>query len=390
LDRQTIWIVSRKDDSHPRIVTDGYPTSVTDLFRVRGIYKTGHDGWNSCYSDVRTAIGLARLVEGEVSSMEDLEAAESALQILMWHDRVDVMIPGFKYRQGELVSYARCDVPRSELAFELFMPCQPYDVMYAVEEVEVRDRTIARSSLPDSRIVGLTWDEATRSYLETPAQRMAMSSMPIHMGVPAYLSDPLLQQFEGKRGFWGDFYSAIRKDWDQSASVVPDYSFSVKLPPLLSIVLDRASRRDGIPEAIRELREELEPARNEIDRLSEMLRGPFDQRDVENRCRDVKASFQAVVRASRKPDVTFVLPLLRLYSALKSPLDLLLKHLNPEYVPEDPRVLARRTVTGKIFAKLLATDSMQSLVSHYFSPAEVRSLEVSASKKAGPGATTDR
>lgn len=378
MDRKTVWVVTRRDDSHPAIVTRGYPTSVSDLFRVRRLHKSGHEGWNSCYSDAQTSIGLAKLVEGGVSSLEDLEAAENALQILMWHDRVDVMIPAFKYRADSLVSYARCEAPRSELAFKLFLPCQPYDVVHAVEEVEIQDRKVVSSTLESSEIVGLPLKDAIRRYPSTPAQCLAMSAMPIHMGVPAYLSDPLLQRFEGKRGFVGDFYKTVRKDWDESASVVPDYDFSVRLPPFLSIVLDRATGRAAIPDAIRELRDELQPAREEMRHLSEALRGPFDQRQVESRCRDVQASFGAVVRAARKPDVSFLLPLLKLYSALKSPLDLLLKHLNPEYVPEDPRVLARRTVTGKIFSKLLATDSMQSLVTHYFTPAEIRSLEISA------------
>ena len=69
--------------------------------------------------------------------------------------------------------------------------------------------------------------------------------------------------------------------------------------------------------------------------------------------------------------------MLKLYKAAKSPLDEVIKLLNPAYVPEDPRIIANRTVTGRVFSRLLATDSMHSLVTHFFSPQEIRALELS-------------
>jgi hypothetical protein len=249
----------------------------------------------------------------------------------MWHDRIDVIVPGFKYRQGSLVSYARCEEPRSELAFELFRPCDPYDVTYAVEEVSIEDGAVKSSSLSDSAIVGLGLGTAMATYLKaTPLQAAAISAIPPHMGVPAYFSDPLLERFAGQRGFSGEFYRIIRRDWDQATAVVPDLDYTVPLPPLVSIVLDRSSNRSGVPEAIRSLRDELAPVRAEMLQLSESLRGPYAQREIEGRCREVIASFEAVVPASRKAAGSFLLPLLRLYSAIKSPLDLLIKHLSPD------------------------------------------------------------
>jgi len=375
--RDTKWLVTRRADAHPLIVTLGYPASVIDLFRVAGIYSTGHEGINSCYTDVRTSVGLARLIEGGVSSMADIEAAETALQALMWHERIDVIVPGFKYRQGELVSYARCEEPRSELAFELLQPCQPFDGIYATEEVVIEDHRVASSSYPGSTIVGLDFGTAIREYLPlTPAHAAAISSLPLHMGVPAYFSDSRVEPFLEKRGLSGEFYAAIRHEWDQATSVVPDVEFSVSLPPLVSIVLDRAASRDSIPQSIRELREELAAVRAEMSRLSEGLRfRPYSQAQVESRCRELRESFQAVVAASRKPQRPLTLTLLQVYSTIKSPLNFLLKHLNPEYRSEDPRILANRTTTGKMFSKLLATDSMYSLVSHFLTSAEVRAVE---------------
>jgi hypothetical protein len=154
----------------------------------------------------------------------------------------------------------------------------------------------------------------------------------------------------------------------------PTSTSQCRFPP---IALDRAAKRASIPDSIRALREELSPCRAEMRHLSQVLRGPYDQREIEGRCRDVMASFQAVVPASRQEGPSVLLPLLKLYSAVKSPLELLIRHLSPDYRPQDPQRLANRTVTGRVFSKLLSTDSMYSLISHFLTPAEIRALDVS-------------
>jgi len=153
LSRESLFAVSRRDGTGlvgPSIPTYGYPTSAADLFRIVKIIRTGHEGWNSCFTDVHSCNALAKLVEGPVLSLSDLSAAETALQVLMWHDRVDVLIPSFKLVNGDFLGYARCDEPRTALAFELFQPLQPFDQIYAVEEATLEKNQFIKSNLPDS------------------------------------------------------------------------------------------------------------------------------------------------------------------------------------------------------------------------------------------------
>jgi hypothetical protein len=359
----------------PYVPTFGNPTQAVDLHRVLAIRLTGHEGWNSCFTDARTCQGLAKLIEGEVESFEDLEVAELALQALMWHDRVDVLNPGFKIEAGEFTQFHRCPDPRSMLAFELFRPCEAWDQLFVVEEVQLKDGRVAHSNLERSALLGRQPHEGATDYLKnTPLQALALSSIPESFRVPAYLSDPLLPPFVGKRAFFGELYESISREWSGALKAVPDVELSVALPPLVAIVLDRAKSRDTIPEAIHSLREELVPVRSEMLRFSEVIRSATGQRDIEARCRAIKASFDAIVAASSRPKAV-ILPLLKLYRAIRSPLDSLITHLNPAYQPEDPRVLASRTVTGQTFSRLLTTDSMYSLVTNFFTQAEIRNLE---------------
>ena len=311
-----------------------------------------------------------------MSSMADLDAAETALQCLMWHERIDVMVPGFKLRNDGFVGYVRSEEKRSSLCFDLFQPCQPYDQIYAVEEVVAHEGVIKSSNLSDSGMIEATVTDAKNGYLEkTPLQAMALSSIPVDFGVPAYFTDPRVEPFTGYRGFFGQFYQSVDKGWKEAVAAVPEIDVAVPLPPLLAVVLDRAQSRETIPTAIRELRDELSPIRTEMLRFSEMVRGARRQKEIENDSRAIKASFEAVVRASRQQHGIILLPLLKLYKAMKSPLDLLINALNPAYTPKDPQWIANRTVTGRTFSKLLATDSMHSLVSNFFSDAEIRNLE---------------
>lgn len=385
--RTTIFAVTHREDVGPvgpYIPSVGYPTSVSDMYRVAAIVETGHEGWNSCYTDVATCTSLARVVEGEVRSIEDLEAAEVGLQVLMWHDRVDVLVPGFKFEfeaEGH-TAYARGDQPRSQLAFDLFSPCVPYDQIYAVERVRVRDNTVAESTLEGSAMVGSTLAQAKTEYLaKSPIQAATLAAIPLHMGVPGYFTDPTIEPFTGKRGFFGAFYSTLAAQWEKTMAVVPDVDAAVPLPPLLAMVLTRATSRSGIPQAITDLRAELAPVRVEMLGLNQAIQGARGQKDIEARSKDVQESFAAALPASRRPPVSFLFPLLKLYKAAKSPLDALIKVLNPSFTPEDPRIIANRTVTGRLFSRLLATDSMHSLATNFFTSAEIRSLETSRAKR---------
>ena len=363
------------------IPTIGYATSAADMYRVGSIVGTGHEGWNSCYTDVATCNALARLVEGEVQSIDDLKAAETALQILMWHDRVDVLVPAFKFYMDGLVAYARTDQKRSQLAFDLFAPCAPQDTIFAVERVHVVTGVISQSTLISSPLVGKIFQDVKADYLQTsPMQAATLAGVPIQMRVPAYFTDPAIESFTGKRGFFGKFYADLEMQWGKSMDVVADIDAAIPLPPLLAIVLTRAKTRDDIPKAMLEVRGELEPVRAEMLRLSDVVQGAGRQRDIEERIKDAQNSFAAALPASRYKQ-SFLFPLLKLYKAAKTPLDAMIKMINPSYSPEDPRIVANRTVTGRVFRQLLNTDSMHSLVSYFFTDAEKTNLERSRAEQ---------
>lgn len=383
--RETIWIVDALSGSSvpgPYVPTLGHPTSASDLSHVVGIYATGHEHWNSCFTDFTAPAALARLIEGEITSVDDLQSAEIALQSLMWHERVDILVPAFKTRDENLAGFARQADPRTQVAFDLFAAVAAHDQIFAVEAVKVVEGVVRDSSLKGSGINGLSLEQAKAGYLNhSPFQAAALSEMPIDFGVPAYFAHPSLRPYSGKRGFFGKFYTSVASQWDEAMQVVPDIQEVIPVPPLVAIILDRAANRSDLPQTILTLRDELAPVREEMLRFSEMVRGAYNQVQVEAQCKDILASFAAAFKASRRKEQTFLLPLLKLYKAIKSPLDPLIAALNPDYKPGDPRVVADRTVTARTFARLLKVDAMHSLLTNMLTESELRNLELSASRR---------
>lgn len=383
--RNTFWYTIPSEDvgqvPGPFIPTKGYPGSASDMYRVVGIHTTGHEEWNSCYTDVYTCNALAKIAEGEITTWHEIEAAENALQILFWHDRLDVIVPAFKAKSDSFTHYMRCDEERTDLAFDLFRPCEPYDVMFATEEVEIKDGEIKKSTFDKSKLVNKYLEYAKKNYLLiSPIQVSTISSIPSYLRVPAYFSNPIIETFIDKRGFSGKFYSSISKEWGAASQLVPDIDYSMRLPPLLSIVLTRAKSRNDIPSVIFELREELALVRAEFDKFSELVKSSFSEREIEDSCKRIQNSFNATFTASRESNSKILLPLLKLYRGFKNPLESIIKVLNPSFELSDPHLLANRTITGKTFSRLLKTDSMHSLLTHFFTEAELRNLEIDYQK----------
>jgi hypothetical protein len=79
-----------------------------------------------------------------------------------------------------------------------------------------------------------------------------------------------------------------------------------------------------------------------------------------------------------------ILPfVLRLFRVREAPVEWLLRQANPNYRGEDPTHLAKRTLTGRRFSELLKTDSIHSLVSHFFIESELAALELEGRVRRG-------
>ncbi len=376
LNRTPYFSLTRPDDN-AYIPTLGYPTTACDLFRSIGCPVTGHEGWNSCYADVDTCSGLAKLIEGEITSWEQIEAAELGLQILMWHDRLDVMVPAFKQHSEKISFYKRTNDDRSDLSFDLFKELIPYYILFVVEEVVERDGLIIDSSCHSSPLIGLP-SNSEINYLNTSMyQGTVFTVIPNDFGVSAYFSNRKLKDICQRKSWFQNLYSTVRTGWEKNVRIDPYYEFEAVLPPLLSIVLHRAQSRDKIPEAIFYLRHELRKIRNEIVDLSnhiECLKADgAKQHEIAKICTHIQESFNNIVRATTC-DSYLRQNLVKLFLLFPSPLSTIIDALVPEKVDITAKAIADRTVSGQMLSKYLRVDNIAKLLEKHFTVAEMFNL----------------
>ncbi|MBU6427599.1 MAG: hypothetical protein KGR26_01180 [Cyanobacteria bacterium REEB65] len=379
MSRHIRWYGRPRQESFPGplVETEGNPGSAVDLYRVSALQRIREDE-NYCYTDAATCAALARVIEGEIMSVADLEGAELALRILYFHDRVDVLLPGFRYKGTQVEGYWRSADPRTQLGYQLFSDCRGWDEIYAAEELQVSDGLVVGSSDPECKVLGRSILEVPFSYArQMPALSAAISSIPAHLGVAAYFSDGTFTTYAENRGYSGRFYSQFRDDWDKAVGAVPQIEMTLSLPPLLGITLDRASSRENIPGAIAELRQELAASRQELSGFESVLRSARSQVEVERNVRYFSESLDSAFKASRKRHPSMIFTVLSLIKVLRSPFQMIMNTFNPEFRDTDPLSLVNRTVTAKTFSGLADTDSMHSLLTNFFTASEIRNLELS-------------
>jgi hypothetical protein len=378
MSRQPSKIVSRGLVSNLNFVpTLGNATYVADLVNTKERKATGFEGLNACFIDIHSANCLARVVEGPISSLQDLQGAEAALQALLFYDHVSVLTPGiYITNQG----YVRCEATRPPLAFELFKSVETSDELVVLEHANLKNGLIDLTSIdPAGPLAQKAPKELGDDYISIrPWVGAGISQTPSLYRMPAFFSDPRLQQYFGNRGFSGRLYETINRSVLDSGSVVPGSSVEVQLPIILWILLDRATSRAKILEAIVGLREETRAARIQLRELDSRMQSAVNQADREETARFFQESFDAIVKFARQTNVTRRRN--KIYNALKfvgkKPIDIIIGSVNPDWKSSDPKSLVDRTITAKTFSELLRTDIASTIIQHFFSESEIRQLEI--------------
>ena len=380
------------------VPTLGSKGQAIDLYRCAD-YQS--DGWERglSFTDVMSASALAKLIEGPITKYEELLAAETALQALLLTENPQIYVPSVKMFDAKrnYESYMRADYGlRSELAFRLFDYPDSWDFLAASGIVHANEGLIVSASDSHSRMVGKGVDKIKFQDLnngkisENTALVLAMT-----VGVPGYFSDGQTIRANRGDGFQKRFYSTLNESWKSAVSGIPPVICSFTLPPLLAIVLDRASSRQNIPEEITDLRAELACVRGELLDLNDLVCGAAGQAEIERRVARIDQSFAGMMPESRLMSSERIQRTITKVQSLARPLIKLASgfflnnggDLNDtlsnghDFVTASTRTekLVDRTITAQEFWKYLKTDSVQSLVQHHFSTSEILWIERSLS-----------
>ncbi|WP_322407116.1 hypothetical protein U0358_03700 [Idiomarina sp. PL1-037] len=276
----------------------------------------------------RTALNsLARVVEGDIQSFDDLLAAERAIRAFCFHQTTHEIAPcaslktifenGNSFEQSIYPSTLNRHCLQSildECGFHVHIA--PIDQLIAFENESLEERFVRRQNeksqeesefarklrelghnepvfeldfqrLPLIKVaehsdeyfedVALTTDKQINSYL------VPLSAS----GRTAYLGNrALASSFDRLKNYNGDqFFKTIDDSWVDWATKM-ERVIDIPVPPLLAIVLDRSGARSEIPAKIKELRAELSYSSNQLWELFDDAEFRLDSEAVSYRVLD--------------------------------------------------------------------------------------------------------
>ncbi|CAN5247283.1 hypothetical protein BH10PSE7_BH10PSE7_27870 [soil metagenome] len=374
------------------IPTLGSPASAFDQYRTIALHKSDMREGGVAFTDVGAVVALAKIAEGGLTSIHDLNSAEVSLQALLLHEQVFVLIAAPKVNLGAVTSYLRPDGQRrTQYGFELTRIADSIDWLVAPEFLEAVDGTVTSSSAKNSTVVGTSTDDIRTTYVNSLATEGLNVAIEMHE-VPAYLTEPQLVYSRRGDGFAKRFYNRLNISWKDAVGEVPPMICTFSLPPLLAIVLHRMHSRGDLLQILTELRAELAGVRKELRDFNSEISSSTTQADVESRSRYISEAFASIVAESRLSPAQLwrrrffslqrvVRPIIKFgagflmgsgtaYSTILEAADGIRANV------EESSVLVDRTLTSTVFSKLLReTEAIQALVKHHFSKSEIDAIE---------------
>ncbi|TLS77389.1 hypothetical protein FE236_03740 [Mariprofundus erugo] len=347
-------------------------------------------------TDTEAAAALGRIIDGPITSRDDIEKAESALRAMLLSDYVQVVVPCIKgQHENGYIGYIRLDKHvRNDAAFEAFLSVPSRDLLFATEFVTVSDGKVTESSSSNSAVVGVDVERISCRYkrLQKTSSELAVA-LPIQLGAFGYYSDGALSSSArcGTAGFIDELYRRVYRPWMEIAQSTPSLFAELKLPPLVAIVLSRAPNRECIPKVLKDLYDELSSTRNELNLMNQMLDKTMNQSDIVAQTNRINESFDAIVPEALLSDATrrkrtiatvfnFIKPVRQLYTIAADPLSINQKDLQEMFksitasIASEPRIVSRNVPAAK-FAELLRVDSVRESILTHFIGSEVKLIE---------------
>lgn len=385
-------------DVQSLIPTLGLPAAGFNAYASAGIVGVENRPPTWAFTDVSAAAALGRIIDGPLRSGTDILYAEAALQALLLHEYAEVVVPSVKSRLSNGLSmYRRFDhSERNDASFEVFHQAGGRDQLIALEliDIDASSGEITQSTNPASQILGRRLDsQEAENALYAPMLSTGgeiTNALAMQLGVRSYFTSPELlapTQRGGFAGFIDELYRRVYRGWMEIAQSAPSISHEIRLPPLVAIVLSRASNRTNVIDIVREVRAELAPARAELHRINELLDSSLPQRDIIAQTQRYTAAFDAVVPEALLTDAqrrvrlltsvfSFAQPVRQVFTMALDPVQVDFEQYAQLFervarqVALNRRVISR-SVAAMTMAELLRTESIRQSIETHFSRSEI-------------------
>nr|WP_321464273.1 hypothetical protein [uncultured Desulfobulbus sp.] len=391
---QTNFIVTRPEETRglgggpsSYIPTLGHIASTFDIYRTVGIAEVINAPESWAFTDLDSVAALGRIVDGPITSGEDIARAESAIRSALLYEFSEVAVPCVKADHGNgIIGYLRFDNEfRNKASFEAFscVPCR--DHLLAVEFVNLKDGEIIQSSFSESDLIGTTISDSVKNlnYVTNRTSEVA-ATLPMQFGAATHYTGPIYSAVTDRSpsGFIDELYRRVYRPWMDVAQAGPHLRLELKLPPLLAIVLHRSNSRSDVPTVLKELREEMAPIRADLVRLNRMIDSCHEQSEIYAQTQRISESFDAVVAESLLTPAelryrriisifNLIKPVRQIYSIAADPLAadsekfLEAFRSSQEVIKKNSRIVSRSVAASKV-SELLRVSSIRDMVTSHF------------------------
>lgn len=288
------------------IPTEGAIASTFDAYRTVEVSHIENKPESWSMLDVDSIAALGRVIDGPITSKEDLLMTEQALRGMLFHESTQVLVPSLKVEHGQFIGYRRLDKGlRNQASYETMQILDSRDLLFSAEYLNTEDGVVIASTNPRSRLLNRALETIENGYeLALQSSSEVSVTLPNRIGATTYFSNPILTAHfvNYESGFIQSLYDSIERPWFDIAQASPPIGIEIKLPPLISIVFSRAGYRDQIPDVVKQLRDELSLTRQELIRFNNLIDDDLNQRDYMAQVDKIHESFNAIVAESQLTD----------------------------------------------------------------------------------------
>lgn len=216
------------------IPTLGHVAMAHDHYRILGYAEHNTASFNVCFTDVSSCVALGQIVEGPIVGFETIEAAETALNALLFHLNVEVFIPTLKVEVNGMRTYARPDTgTRSQLVFDLFNIARTRDWLCAYDYALVTHGKISRTEKRDTRLRHVEYGDFRKfQTISAPRAADVIAGLALDFKMPGYFSDRhLIERYKSPQTFTHELYDRMEVPWKACVASVPGAQFNIEVPP---------------------------------------------------------------------------------------------------------------------------------------------------------------
>lgn len=261
-------------------------------------------------SKTRTAVfdiggrhGLATLIDGPITQLEDLNAIEESLRAVVLHDEAiflpwplaashitmkgqGAIDPAAGNNRTPFTGRMTCtavtstgvsfklqeDLPPGEWICTTFSPTELYGLFIPRRELD---------TAPDIQLSGAlqelvaNWSEALPGHPNYEAHLNFLKTLfwAVQNGGSAVCKLTFAQAaIEAASSFPDQLFRDLDRDWREFGQKMKDVEVGPVIPPVMAIVLSRSASRDKIPAIVRDLRDEWATARSKVWSLMDQLK----------------------------------------------------------------------------------------------------------------------